>query len=73
VWLFQHHKCCKEDMIGICKYITVLSRGSDQLVEFLLSENGLIVQSCSGQCEVVIWHREEELKVCVSYGKWSSG
>ncbi len=59
-------------MIGIWKYITVLSTGSDQLVELLLSESGLIVQSCSGQCEVVIWHREE-LRVCVSYGKWSSG
>jgi hypothetical protein len=56
-------------MIGIWKYITVLATGSDQLVELLLSENGLIVQSCSGQCEVVIWHRKEELKVCVSYGK----
>jgi hypothetical protein len=55
-------------MIGIWKYITVLATGSDQLVELLLSENGLIVQSCSGQCEVVIWHHEEELKVCVSYG-----
>jgi hypothetical protein len=60
-------------MIGIWKYITVLAIGSDQIVELLLCENGLIVQSCSGQCEVVIWHREEELKVCVSYGKWSSG
>jgi len=60
-------------MIGIWKYITVLSTGSDQLVELLLSENGLIVQSCNGQCEVVIWHCKEELKVCVSYGKWSSG
>jgi hypothetical protein len=46
-------------MIGIWKYITVLSTGSDQLVELLLSENGLIVQSCNGQCEVVIWHREK--------------
>jgi hypothetical protein len=35
---------------------------TDQLVELLLSENGLIVQSCNGQCEVVMWHREEELR-----------
>jgi hypothetical protein len=53
--------------------MTVLSTGSDQLVELLLSENGLIVQPCNGQCEVIIWHCEEELKVCASYGKWSSG
>jgi hypothetical protein len=43
--------------------------GSNQLAELLLSENGLIVQSCNGQCEVAIWHQDEELKVCVSFGK----
>ncbi len=30
--------------------------GSNQLAELLLSENGLIVQSCNGQCEVAIWN-----------------